>query len=180
MRRAPASLHLLVSTDKGVTHALGLPDLRPCSQPAGYLAAVVPWQRICSQQGLGVCAIVPLKHVSVELDRSATRNAHAVYPDAHPVRDKGEADAKLLECLFEAVQARFISVVGARPCQDARGLYSNDAGVTDDRNVYKAPGAISTVAVGVAATSHHASTRARRLNTSRHLFVSLKRRELAA
>ena len=76
-----------------------------------------------------------MKHVSVELDRADTRNAQVVYPDAHRVRDKGEADAKLLECLFEAVQARFSSVVGARPCQDVRGLYSNDAGVTDDRNV---------------------------------------------
>ena len=39
---------------QGVTHALGLPELRPCSQPAEYLAAVVPWQRTCSQPGLGV------------------------------------------------------------------------------------------------------------------------------
>ena len=66
--------------------------------------------------------------MSVELDRAATRNAQVVYPDAHRVRDKGEADAELLECLLQGVQARFISVVGARQCQDVRGLYSKDAG----------------------------------------------------
>jgi site-specific DNA-cytosine methylase len=83
---------------------------------------------------LDVFALTPSKHVSVELDRAATRNAHAVYPDAHRVQDKEEVDAKLFKPLLEGVDARFISVIGGRPCQDVRGLNANDVGVSMERS----------------------------------------------
>lgn len=80
------------------------------------------------RRALDLLGLVPLRHVSVEIDLDAHRNTAEVYPDAVHVGDIRDVTETLLEKYFGRVEALFVLCVGGSPCQDLSGLNAPKGG----------------------------------------------------
>ena len=118
----------------GVVAARALPRELPAGPPRGCVLVSLFGGIEAGRRAFDLLSVKPLRHLSVEIDRAATRNTQEVYPDAVLTDDIRVFDESAAEKYLGGIEAVAVIVLSGSPCQDVSGLNATKVGISGSRS----------------------------------------------
>ena len=118
----------------GVEATLALPPVLPPLQERGFALLSMFGGIEASCRACHLLGIVPIRHVTVEIEKTAIRATAEVFPEARAYRDIKEYDRKAIHESLAGANLAFVLIIGGSPCQGLSGANATGTGFLDDRS----------------------------------------------
>ena len=118
----------------GVEATLALPPVLPPLQERGFALLFMVGGIEASCRACHLLGIVPVRHITVEIEKTAIRATAEIFPEARAYRDIKEFDRKAIHESLAGANLTFVLIIGGSPCQGLSGANATGTGFLDDRS----------------------------------------------